>query len=99
MPKICKINCEELELINNDQFNIKKLTTNTIIIKKPTKIIKINIAIFQEYFYVAYCSKIHKSQGASFYFPYITHEFNRVDKRLKYFSLTRATDIKLINIV
>ena len=40
LPIICKKNCEELELINNEQFTIKKLTTDTIIIKKLTKRIK-----------------------------------------------------------
>ena len=53
----------------------------------------ININIFQEYFYVAYCITIHKSQGSTFNFPYTIHVFNRLDKRLKYVAI-RATDIK-----
>ena len=99
LPIICKKNCEELELINNEQFIIIKLTTDTILIQNSIKNLIININIFQEYFYVAYCITIHKSQGATFNFPYTIHEFNRLDKRLKYVALTRATDIKFINII
>ena len=99
LPIICKKNCEELELINNEQFIIIKLTTDTILIQNSIKNLIINIDIFQEYFYVAYCITIHKSQGATFNFPYTIHEFNRLDKRLKYVALTSATDIKLINII
>ena len=42
---------------------------------------------------------IHKSQGASFNFPYTIHEWNRLNKRLRYVALTRATDKKFINII
>ena len=59
----------------------------------------INIDKFQEYFYPAYCITIHKSQGQTYDFPYTIHEWNRLNKKLKYVALTRATDIKLINII
>ena len=53
---------------------------------------------FQEYFYPAYCITIHKSQGQTYNFPYTIHEYERLTKKLKYVALTRATDIKFINI-
>ncbi len=50
-------------------------------------------------FYVAFCITIHKSQGATFDKPYTIHEFDKLDNRLKYVAMSRATDTKLINIV
>jgi hypothetical protein len=35
---------------------------------------------------------IHKSQGASFNNKYTIHEWNRLDRRLKYVALSRATN-------
>jgi len=99
LPIICKKNDEDLELVNNEQFIIKKVNDENILIKNEEKELTISIDKFQEYFYVAYCITIHKSQGQTYNFPYTIHEFNRLDKRLKYTALTRATDIKLINII
>jgi ATP-dependent exoDNAse (exonuclease V) alpha subunit len=65
----------------------------------PILPIKINMDIFQKVFFVAYCITIHKSQGASYNFPYTIHEFDRLDKKLRYVALTRATDINHINII
>jgi ATP-dependent exoDNAse (exonuclease V) alpha subunit len=48
---------------------------------------------------VAFATTIHKSQGATYNFPYTIHQFNRLDERLRYVALTRATDMKFINIV
>jgi ATP-dependent exoDNAse (exonuclease V) alpha subunit len=87
-----------MELINNEQFIVNKVTHDMVYFKNDEKDLKISLDKFQEYFYPAYCITIHKSQGQSYNFPYTIHEFNRLDKRLKYVSLTRATDIKLINI-
>jgi ATP-dependent exoDNAse (exonuclease V) alpha subunit len=99
LPIICKKNELEMELINNEQFIISKLTPETVHIENKEKKIMINIDKFQEYFYPAYCITIHKSQGQTYDFPYTIHEWNRLDKKLKYVALTRATDIKLINII
>jgi ATP-dependent exoDNAse (exonuclease V) alpha subunit len=98
LPIICKKNDEGMELINNEQFIVNKVTHDMVYFKNDEKDLKISLDKFQEYFYPAYCITIHKAQGCSFNFPYTIHEFNRLDKRLKYVSLTRATDIKLINI-
>ena len=99
LPVICKKNHESMELINNEQFIVTKLTENEVYITNETKTLKIDIDKFQEFFYVSYCITIHKSQGQTYNFPYTIHQFNRLDKRLKYVALTRGSDIKLINII
>ena len=98
-PIICKINDKEMELVNNEQFIITKYDTDIIYIKNAEKQMKIPISKFQKLFYVAYCITIHKSQGATFDFPYTIHEFYKLDKKLRYVALTRSTDIKYINII
>ena len=50
-------------------------------------------------FNVAYCITTHKAQGTTIDKPYTIHEFSKMDKRLKYVSLSRARDIALINII
>ena len=99
LPVICKKNDEPQNLINNEQFIVSKLTSTTVHIKNDEKELVLDMDKFQEYFYVAYCITIHKSQGQSFNFPYTIHEFNRLNKRLRYVSLTRSTDMKFINII
>jgi ATP-dependent exoDNAse (exonuclease V) alpha subunit len=54
---------------------------------------------FQKLFYPAYCITIHRSQGATFNFTYTIHEFNRLNKKLRYVALTRGTNMNLINII
>jgi len=99
LPIICKKNDESLELINNEQFTVCKMTDTEVHIKNDTKKLIIDMDKFQEYFYVAYCITIHKSQGATYNFPYTIHQWDRLDKRLRYVALTRATDMKFINII
>jgi ATP-dependent exoDNAse (exonuclease V) alpha subunit len=99
LPIIYKKNDEGMELINNEQFIISKLTSGMVHFKNDEKELKISIDKFQEYFYPAYCITIHKAQGASYNFPYTIHEHSRLDKRLKYVALTRSCDIKFINII
>jgi ATP-dependent exoDNAse (exonuclease V) alpha subunit len=99
LPIICKKNDEEMELINNEQFIVSKVTYDMVYFKNEEKQLMIRLDKFQEYFYVAYCITIHKAQGCSYNFPYAIHEWNRLDKRLKYVALTRSTDKKHINII
>jgi hypothetical protein len=99
VPIISKVNDKTLEIVNNEQFVITKIIGDEITIKNDERELKINMDIFQKVFFVAYCITIHKSQGASYNFPYTIHEFDRLDKKLRYVALTRATDINHINIV
>ena len=98
LPIICKKNDEEMELINNEQFIVTKVSSTMIHFKNDNRELMIKLSQFQEYFYPAYCITIHKSQGQTYNFPYTIHEYERLTKKLKYVALTRATDMKFINI-
>ena len=54
---------------------------------------------FKKMFNIAYCTTVHKSQGETYKHEYTIHEFERFSDSLKYVALSRATDIKLINIM
>ena len=70
----------------------------TIVLKDDDEQIKIPFDQFQHLFYVAYCKTIYKSQCISINEPYLIHDWDKLDSRLKYVALTRSTDIKKINI-
>ena len=100
MPIIARKNCKELNICNNETFTIKEIkhTKSIIVIEDQGKKQEIAFDCFQKMFYVAYCITCHKSQGQSFDHPYTIHEFEKFDERMKYVALSRATDIKFINI-
>lgn len=54
---------------------------------------------FNTVFYPAYCITVHKSQGASFDFPYTIFEWNKFNTQMKYVAMTRATKLEYVNIV
>lgn len=101
-PIISMKNNSKLNIVNNEQFKIDKIDSHTIYFSNDMKKeLTIPIDQFQKTFFVAYAMTIHKSQGATFTKPYTIHEWNhpRMDKRLKYVALSRATSKELINII
>ena len=99
VPIICKVNDKEMELVNNEQFIIKKIENDLIYIENIERKMTIPLNKFQKLFYPAYCITIHRSQGATFNFPYTIHEFNRLNKKLRYVALTRSSNMNFINII
>ena len=100
-PLIAKVNNGNLKLINNERYIIKKVDKNTkeIIIKNDRNEIKIKSDEFQKLFRIGYAFTTHSAQGMSIDKPYTIHEFNRMDQKLKYVSLSRATKHENINII
>ena len=100
MPIISRINNKELEIVNNQTFIITKIdfSNGTILAVDEDQEIEIAFNDFAKLFNVAFCITIHKSQGSTFNEKYCIHEFEKLDKRLKYVALSRSTDIKKINI-
>ena len=100
-PLIAKVNNGNLKLINNERYIIKKVDKNTkeIIIKNDRNEIKIKSDEFQKLFRIGYAFTTHSAQGMSIDKPYTIHEFNRMDQKLKYVSLSRATKYENINII
>ena len=89
-PIICKINNQNLNIINNETPIICK-------INNEEKELEIDIKDFQSIFYVAYCITIHSSQGETLNEPYTIHDWKKLDKRLRYVALTRSSNLSYIN--
>lgn len=100
LPIISKINDKKIDIVNNEQFIVEKISKlGTIIVKNELKTIELNEKDFAHIFYPAYCITIYASQGQTFKEPYTIHQFDRLDKRLRYVALTRSSNIDFINII
>ena len=92
-PIICKINNQNLNIVNNETFTINKIKNEIILISNEEKELEIDIKDFQSIFYVAYCITIHSSQGETFNESYTIHDWEKLDKRLRYVALTRSSNL------
>jgi hypothetical protein len=99
MPLISRINLKSKCIFNNELYNVKKIKPNTIIVSNRMNEVEIDIDDIPRLFNVAFCITVHKSQGQTFNKDYTIYEWNKMDSTLRYVSLSRATDIKYINIV
>ena len=100
VPIISKVNSEDMNLINNQRFIIDTIGPLQMTIQDDlgnTRNIYNND--FQKYFLVAYATTIHSAQGLSIGENYTIHEWNRLDERLKYVSLSRARNYENIHIM
>jgi ATP-dependent exoDNAse (exonuclease V) alpha subunit len=70
-----------------------------IVMDKIIKTLKIKSDEFQKNFRIGYVFTTHSSQGMSIDKPYTIHEFNRMDRKLKYVALSRDTKHENINII
>jgi DNA polymerase III delta prime subunit len=70
-----------------------------IIMHTITKTLTIKADEFQNLFRIGYAFTCHSCQGMSIDQPYTIHEFDRMDQKLKYVSLSRATKHENINII
>lgn len=95
-PIIARVTDSELEIANNEEFIVEKIKKNVIILDNGLEVHKTD---FNKYFYPAYCITIHKSQGSTFEEEYTIYEWSRLDKRLRYVALSRATRKENIHIV
>ena len=99
VPIIAKMSNKTLEISNNETFKIKKVSDVITIVDENKKEIIIELNDFQRLFYVAYAITIHRCQGETYNRPYTIHEWERLDKRLKYVALSRTTKKEFINII
>ena len=100
LPIISKKNDKKLDVVNNEQFVVKSLKPDgKILIKNQERELLVTKEDIKNMFYPAYCITIHQSQGASYNFPYTIHEWNRLNKKLKYTALTRSTCLEYVNII
>ena len=76
MPIIARINENKLDFFNIEQFTIKTITNEDIIVYDEEKDTTLPITKFQRLFNVACCITVYKSQGSTFDHSYSIHEFN-----------------------
>ena len=100
VPVISKVNNKKVDICNNDLFHVKNIDGTLIRLSYDTnKEVVISKDQFQKMFRMAYCITTHSAQGATYDFPYSIYDWHLMDKRLKYFALSRSTSEKHINIV
>ena len=99
MPLIARKTSSSANVVNNEIFKVEKIMSDKIILSNDLKDeVEIPMDRINKLFHLAFAMTIHKSQGATFNKSYTIHEWNRLDKRLKYVGLSRSSDIGLINI-
>lgn len=100
MPIIAKKNCTKMDIYNNEDFKIIKCNKDELKIVDETgnKKFKIKTEDFHNLFYPAYALTTHKSQGATYNKHYTICEWNIMDDRLKYVSMSRAKKAEFVNI-
>ena len=94
-PIISRANCCKYDICNNDTFEIVNITSESVELDEGQVI---PISQFNRLFHVAYAITVHKSQGTTINEEYTIHEWDRMDTRLKYVALSRATCKENINI-
>ena len=97
MPVIARTTSGDFS--NNDQFIVQKVAATIITLTDGHATLEVLTAEFTRLFNLAYCITTHSAQGATFDYPYTIHEFNKMDARLKYVSLSRATIKEYINMI
>ena len=100
-PIIARKNDMNYDVFNNETFTIKQIQhkTGIIIVSDEAREVQVPFTEFQNLFHPAYCITTHKSQGTTFNHPYTIHEWEKLDTRLKYVALSRATEKDKINIM
>jgi 5-methylcytosine-specific restriction endonuclease McrA len=91
-------NSREVPKKDKDGNEIKDKDGN-IVMDKIIKTLKIKADEFQKLFRIGYAFTTHSAQGMSIDKPYTIHEFNKMDQKLKYVGLSRATKYENINII
>ena len=99
-PIISKVNNEDIGIFNNQRYKITNIDTFTITFEDDLKHeFKVSVKDFQKFFLVAYATTTHSAQGMSIGEPYTIHEWDRMDQRLKYVSLSRSRSLEYIHIM
>ena len=99
MSRNCKNYCKQNGFVNNGQFVIGAICKEFIMLPEKDRTLEIKTQELQINFCVAYCITTHSSQGATIDAPYTIHEFDMMDKKLRYVALSRSTDKNNINVL
>jgi hypothetical protein len=97
-PVMAIRNNKSMGFVNGSTFRVKSIEPLILKDTIANEDITINKDIFKEYFYVNYCSTVHRCQGETITEPFTIHEWNRMDTRMRYTAISRAISTNLINI-
>jgi hypothetical protein len=98
MPLIARKNSKSDGIINTEIYVCDGFDGDNIKLSSENTQLDFPIHKINKYFHLAFAITTHKSQGATFDKPYTIHEWDRMNNKLKYVALSRATDIKNITI-
>lgn len=101
MPVIAHTTNKKLNILNSEKFIITEIDENTVIMKENEREIKLKLKDFHKFFYLGFCITIHASQGDTFDSKYSIYDWNFIFfcNRAKYVAMSRATNIRHIQII
>ena len=100
MPRIAGRNKKELNIFNNERFICEFIRKDKIIIKNDNgDKIDIKLEEINKLFYLGVCFTTYRAQGETIDTNYTIYEWNKMDTKLRYVALSRATNKKYIIIV
>ena len=92
-----------MNIFNNQRFTIIKIDKEkqliTLKYKDNNDTIDIEFNHFQKFFIPGYGITTHCAQGLTINEPYTVHEFQKMDKKLRYVALSRSKKYEYINIM
>lgn len=88
-----------LQFVNGSTFQVKSIEPLVLRDTLSHQEITIDKDIFKNYFYVNYCTTVHRCQGETITEPSTIHEWSRMDTKMRYTAISRATSKKLINVL
>ena len=107
MPMIARMNDKE-DMCNNEKFIVKSITNETITLssQRPDEdgeeyehIIEKELHEIQKYLLCCYCMTTHKSQGITIDGAVSIHDWDLMDKKLRYTAITRVKKFENIFMV
>jgi ATP-dependent exoDNAse (exonuclease V) alpha subunit len=99
MPLIARVNKKSIGIVNNEVFDVEKIDKDSITVKNEFKTVVIPTQDISRTFNLGFARTTHKSQGDTFDVPYTIYEWRKMDTALRYVAISRANDIKNINIM
>lgn len=96
LPLIGSIACAKYGIVNCESYYIKTFDEKESLVCECDGNVEFTVPNEEipKYFNPRYCISVHKSQGATFDFPYTIHEWT-----MRYVALSRAKEKKLVNII
>jgi hypothetical protein len=104
MPVIATQNIDYADICNSETYTIDKIENDTVYLnhhfKLKNKKVQFSLTFpkFGQAFLPAFCVTAHKYQGDTIDEPYNIYEVTRMNKKLFYTAMTRATKFKNIHI-